>query len=129
MGTNRTEKAARMVQRRPMGSLEARALVSLWAHPDGITPAGVRSELGDELAYTTVTTILTRLVKKGMAARERRGKVYLYSPAVSEADFAATRMRAALDQTRNHGAALARFVDELSAKDERLLRKVLEGGA
>jgi predicted transcriptional regulator len=111
-----------------MGSLEARALAALWAHPDGITPAAVRAELGDDLAYTTVNTILSRLVKKGMAERERRGKVYVYRASVTEADLAATRMRAALEQTRNREAALARFVDELSSKDEHLLRRLLEGG-
>jgi predicted transcriptional regulator len=110
-----------------MGSLEARTLAVLWNHPDGASPAAVRAELGDELAYTTITTILTRLVRKDMAVRERRGQVYLYSPAISEADLAARRMRAALEQAGNHAAALARFVDELSAKDERMLRKLLEG--
>jgi predicted transcriptional regulator len=110
-----------------MGSLEARTLAVLWSHPDGASPATVRSELGHELAYTTVTTILTRLVRKNMVARERRGKLYLYRSTISEADLAARRMRAALDQTGNHAAALARFVDELSTKDERMLRKLLEG--
>jgi predicted transcriptional regulator len=112
-----------------MGSLEARALAVLWAHPDGITPAGARTELGGELAYTTVNTILSRLVKKGMAQREKRGKVFVYRASVTEADLAAARMRAALEQTGNRAAALARFVDELSSKDEILLRQVLEGGS
>jgi predicted transcriptional regulator len=110
-----------------MGSLEARALAALWSHPDGITPGEARSELGGELAYTTVNTILSRLVKKGLAEREKRGKVFVYRASVTEADLAATRMRAALEQTDHRAAALARFVDELSSKDESLLRQVLEG--
>jgi predicted transcriptional regulator len=52
----------------------------------------------------------------------------VYRAGVTEADLAATRMRAALEQTRNREAALARFVDELSSKDEHLLRRLLEGG-
>ncbi|MGI8663085.1 MAG: BlaI/MecI/CopY family transcriptional regulator [Acidimicrobiales bacterium] len=109
-----------------MGSLEADVLEQLWAHLDGITPGEILDELGSGLAYTTITTILTRLAAKGFAERDRRGRGFVYRPAITEADLAARRMGAALDRTHDRNAALARFVGKLSSKDERLLRALLE---
>jgi len=35
------------------------------------------------LAYTTVMTVLDRLVRRGMITRQKSGRAFLYSPAVS----------------------------------------------
>ncbi|MEO7557049.1 MAG: BlaI/MecI/CopY family transcriptional regulator [Acidimicrobiales bacterium] len=115
-----------MNERRPIGSLEAEVLERLWAHPDGAAPRKILDELGVELAYTTITTILTRLSAKGLAERERHGRGYIYRPTVSEADLTARKMGAALDRTHDRQATLAGFVKKLSTKDERLLRALLE---
>lgn len=112
-------------ERRPMGSLEAAVLEQLWAQGSGVTPAEVHANLEIELAYTTVMTILTRLWKKGLATREEHGRTYVYRPAVTEAELAARRMRLVLEQTRDRQGALSQFVSGLSAKDEKLLRKLL----
>lgn len=111
--------------RREMGELEADILAQLWAAPDSMIPAEVRAAMGNTLAYTTVLTILTRLWQKGLVVRDLRGRAYAYSPAFSEAELAARRMRAALDRTRDREAALSRFVGTLSKRDERALRRVL----
>jgi predicted transcriptional regulator len=111
--------------RREMGELEADILAQLWAAPDSMIPAEVRAAMGNTLAYTTVLTILTRLWQKGLVVRDHRGRAYAYSPAFSEAELAARRMRAALDRTRDREAALSRFVGTLSKRDERALRRVL----
>jgi len=108
-----------------MGELESAVLAQLWAAGEPLTPAGVRDGLGDELAYTTVMTILARLWEKGLLRRERRGRAFAYWPSVSEAELAAQRMRATLDRTTDREKALASFVDELSVKDERALRRIL----
>ena len=57
--------------------------------------------------------------------RERRGRAYAYWPTLSEAELAAQRMRAALDRTADREKTLAQFVDALSVKDERALRRIL----
>ena len=111
--------------RRGMGELESAVLGQLWAAGEPLTPAGVRDALGDELAYTTVMTILARLWEKGLLKRQRRGRAFAYWPSVSEAELAAQRMRATLDRTTDREKALASFVDELSVKDERALRRIL----
>ena len=109
-----------------MGSLENEVLATLWAIDDGATPGDVLERMGTGLAYTTVMTILTRLWKKGLVERERVGRAYVYRPNVSEADLAASRMQAQLEQAGDREAALSRFVGSLSRKDERLLRRLLE---
>ena len=109
-----------------MGSLEATVLEYLWGTPEGATPAEVHDELGADLAYTTVTTILTRLWKKGLVDREPRGRSFSYAPNVSEAEHVARRMGRALEQSHDRRAALNHFVNNLSAKDGRLLRTLLE---
>lgn len=114
-----------MTPRRGMGELESEVMAQLWSSPSALTPSEVRDALGGELAYTTVMTVLGRLWEKGMARRERRGRAYAYWPSLAEADFVAQRMRAALDRTVDRETTLARFVGELSVKEERALRRIL----
>lgn len=112
-------------ERRPMGSLEASVMDRLWRADAPMTPAAVQAELGDDLAYTTVMTILTRLWKKDLVVRQRVGRAFEYAPAITEADFLSDKMRTELARTKDRQAVLSRFVDKLSAKDARALRDVL----
>ncbi len=114
-----------MTARRGMGQLESEVMRLLWDASRPITPSEVRDGLSDELAYTTVMTILGRLWEKGLAHRERQGRAYAYWPSVSEAELTAQRMRSALDRTKDREKSLARFVDDLPPKDERALRRIL----
>lgn len=116
-----------MAQRRPMGTLEADILDILWRADTPVTPAEVRDGLDGELAYTTITTILTRLVDKGLVQRTRQGRGYTYAATVSEADLTASRMRSALASTTDRVATMNRFVDGLSAREAAALRAALEG--
>ncbi|AJT64281.1 BlaI/MecI/CopY family transcriptional regulator [Streptomyces chattanoogensis] len=113
--------------RRPAGELEAGVLTALWAAAGPLTPAEVQTALGGRLARTTVTTILTRLYGKGAVSRSRAGRGYAYAPVHDSAGLTARRMRSELDKEDDRGTALARFVSELTAEDERLLRALLEG--
>jgi len=121
-----TNEVAQVTQRREMGQLEGEVLAALWAAPDAMTPAEVAAALDTDLAYTTVMTVLTRLWKKGLTAREARGRAYAYRPAISEADLAAQRMKATLQRVSDRDAALSRFVGSLPRRDERRLRQILE---
>jgi predicted transcriptional regulator len=116
-----------VTDRRPMGALEADVLRHLWNSSEPATPGQVHEALGADIAYTTVMTVLTRLWRKGLVDREQRGRAYAYHPLVSEADYAAKRMRDALGGAQNREAVLGRFVDTLSARDAKVLRRVLDG--
>ena len=115
-----------MSERRPMGALENEVLSVLWASDGPMNPAEVREALVDPPAYTTVMTILSRLWEKGIVTRSRVGRAYSYRPKVSEAELAARRMRAHLDRAGDRAAVLSRFIDTLTRRDERTLRKILE---
>lgn len=116
-----------MTDRREMGALEHEVLSELWALGEPATPAVVLDALGTDLAYTTVMTILTRLWQKGLVTRKRRGRAYAYTPALTEAELTARRMRATLATASDPKAALSRFVGSLSARDARTLRALLDG--
>ena len=111
--------------RRPAGALEADVLGVLWAAELPLTPADVRSQLGGDLAYTTVMTVLARLHEKGLLERERVGRGFAYAPAVHQAALAAERMRVLLEEGPDRAAVLARFVGSLSPRDRRALRDLL----
>ena len=111
--------------RRPAGALEAEVLAALWAADQPLTPAEVRDQLDEGLAYTTVMTILARLHEKGVVTRQRTGRAFAYTPAIEQAELAAERMHALLDGGRDRDQVLARFVGSLSARDKRALTTAL----
>jgi predicted transcriptional regulator len=115
--------------RRASGELEADVLATLWRSDEPLSPGQVRDELGGELAYTTVMTILSRLHDKGSVTRTRVGRAYIYRPAFEQAELAASRMRSLLDSGHDREAVLARFVGSLSADDERTLAALLRRAA
>ncbi len=62
---------------------ELDVMAVLWEGPaTGSTVAEVRERLADELAYTTVLTVLRTLEEKGYLAHEEEGKAYRYRPLV-----------------------------------------------
>lgn len=115
-----------MSERRPTGALEKAVLLQLWALGHPATPAEVLAGLDDDLAYTTVMTILTRLWNKGLVLRTRRGRAYAYAPAVTEAELTASRMNESLSASSDPKAALVTFVGSLSRTQARALRALLD---
>ncbi|MFM9493629.1 MULTISPECIES: BlaI/MecI/CopY family transcriptional regulator [Streptomyces] len=111
--------------RRGQGELEALVL-SVLREADGPESAGwVQERLGGDLAYTTVITILTRLLAKGAVTRERAGRSFAWTPASDQAGLAAHKMHKVLDGESDREAVLASFVTSLEPDDERLLRELL----
>ncbi|MGW5676616.1 BlaI/MecI/CopY family transcriptional regulator [Streptomyces sp. NPDC003860] len=113
-------------RRRGQGELEAEVLAVLQAAPGPQSTAWVQERLGGSLAYTTVITILTRLLAKGAVTREKSGRSFVWTPAADEAGLAALRMRRVLDGESDREAVLARFVTALAPGDEQVLRALLE---
>jgi predicted transcriptional regulator len=114
-----------MSSRRPFGGLESEILAVLNKADGTLTAAEVRTELGEDLAYTTVMTVLGRLADKGLVQRERDGRAHRYAVVRDPAEVTAWRMRRLLDADGNRAAALAHFVDDLSDEDEQLLLQAL----
>ena len=100
-------------------------VAALAAASEPMTPAQVRDQLGVDLAYTTVMTVLARLSDKGLVTRERIGRAYAYTAVRDEAEITARQMQRLLDAGDDRAAVLSRFVGVLSDDDERLLTDLL----
>jgi|tagenome__1003787_1003787.scaffolds.fasta_scaffold18187620_1 predicted transcriptional regulator len=115
--------------RRPRGALEREILACLAAAGGPLTPAQVLASLGDNLAYTTVMTTLSRLHEKGALLREPAGRAYAYSltadPEGVRSIALAQRMRRLLETGGDRAGVLAHFVADLRPEDEQLLADLL----
>jgi predicted transcriptional regulator len=115
------------------GALEREVLACLAAAGRPLSPADVRAELGDQLAYTTVMTTLSRLHAKGAVTRQASGRGYAYElrggPDGAQASMTAHRMLRLLEAGGNRAGVLSRFVADLSPDDEQLLSELLADDA
>ena len=111
--------------RRPMGALEDHVMAYLWAVEEAAAPE-VHQAVAPDLAYTTVTTVLSRLWEKGRVERSRRGRSYVYSPVRSEAEHRADSMTTTLGAAADRAAVLSSFVDGLTPNDVEVLRDLLD---
>lgn len=113
---------------RQRGGLEREILACLATAARPMSPGEVRAELGDQLAYTTVMTTLSRLHTKGAVSRAQAGRGFAYElrggPADAQASMTARRMLALL-QGGDRAGVLSRFVADLSPEDEQLLSDLL----
>ena len=107
---------------------EADVMRVLWDHGPSVV-AEVRERLADELAYTTVLTILRTLETKGYVAHHEEGRVHRYFAAVKER----TAQRSALRHLTHKlfkGSAELLFThlvsdQKLSPEQIRRMRKLL----
>lgn len=114
-------------ERRPAGELEAGVLAALWAAGAPQTAAQVRAAISQDLARTTVATLLARLHDKGAIGRRPGTRGFLYFAIEDANGLTARRMHRALDQGGDdRGLVLARFVEGLSPDDEAELRRLLQ---
>jgi predicted transcriptional regulator len=119
-----------------VGPLEYECLSVVWRR--GSASVGqVRQDLNsrrprrDELAYTTVMTILTRLYEKGILDRAKQGRSYVYVPVVSEEQLVEQSGRQEIESllSRYGNVAVAQFASamrDLSPQHLAQLRRLIE---
>ena len=119
--------AAAVADRRGPGELESEVLAALWAVDTPLTPAEVRDHVSQDLAYTTILTILRRLYDKGWVSREQApgSRAYAYFPVLDEAEHVADLMHQFLAAGHDRKAVLARFLGRLSPDERRTLSGLL----
>ena len=98
----------------------------LWTAGRPMTTAEVQAEIGGDLAYNTVQTILTRLHEKKTVERRRAGRGFAYWPVEDASTAAASQMRAALTNRPDRHAVLQRFAASLDESDAEVLRRLLD---
>jgi BlaI family transcriptional regulator, penicillinase repressor len=108
---------------------EASLMEVLWEHGPS-TVAEVRDALTDELAYTTVLTILRNLESKGFVTHDEEGRAHRYS-ALVERDVAQRSALKALTQKLFQGSTellMTRLVADrkLSKSEIDRIRRLLD---
>ena len=81
-----------------LGPTETRLMELAWKHGQ-LTVKKALFHLGDKNppAYTTVMTVLSRLAEKGLLAREKDGRTFVYRPGLDRAAFIKERVRRVRD--------------------------------
>lgn len=94
------------------------------------TVAEVRERLADELAYTTVLTVLRTLEQKGHVAHTGEGRAHRYRPLVKREAAGRSALRRLLDKVFEGSPELllTQLVSDKNLTDEELrrLRRLLE---
>lgn len=115
-----------------LGNLETQVMDIVWQAPDSVSVRDVISILKKKrkIAYTTIMTIMTRLVKKDILVRKRYGLSYRYEPRISQERFIEKSVHLIFTATVSSlgNEAVAHFVKEikkLSTQKRRELLKIL----
>ncbi len=88
------------------------------------TVAEVREALVDDLAYTTVLTVLRTLETKGHVSHEEQGKAHRYTPLVAREAAGTSALRRIVDKIfgGSRELLLTNLVDGRGVDDEELRR-------
>ena len=116
-----------MSNKRKQGGLEAEVLGCLWDRPEGLTSQQILAMLGDDdLAITTVLTVLSRLSDKGLVNREQAsGRTFLFRASQSREQHTAAILLAAMENSQNPDAVFSHFVAQLPQAQVDSLKKAL----
>lgn len=120
-------------QKLSLGPLETEILNILWQEGTATVKTihdQILSDPDRELSYSSVTTVLNRLTKKGWLTCQRQGKAFIWTPTVSQTEAAAVQSYEQLQQflAISNPDVVVTFadsldtasIDQLSAITERL---------
>lgn len=117
---------------RVIGDLESEIMEIVWRQKTPIAVRDVTEKLQEkrEIAYTTVMTVMGRLVEKGILTRKLHGISYIYEPTVTRDKFTANTVHRVFTATVSAlgEASAAYFIKEiqrLTPKKRRELIKIL----
>jgi len=98
---------------------------------DSATVAEVRERLTDDLAYTTVLTVLRTLEQKGYVGHTGEGRAHRYRPLVKREAAGRSALRRLVDKVFDGSPEmlLTNLVSDKNLSDEELrrLRRLLQG--
>jgi predicted transcriptional regulator len=105
-----------------VGELERRVMDILWEQQGREMTGRDVATLLPEYAYTTVATVLDRLVHKGLVRRKMEGRFIRFTAIGTPGAHTATLMHEALATGgEDRAAALSRFVETLSPSEATVL--------
>lgn len=115
---------------RQQGELENQVMDTLWGANGSLTSQEILDAVNqgtNELALTTILTVLSRLVDKGMVTRSSgTGRSLNFSAAETRERHSANLMLKLLGDTENPALTFAQFTSSLTPKQLAALRETLE---
>ncbi|NBU22993.1 MAG: transcriptional regulator [Actinobacteria bacterium] len=114
------------MSKRKQGELESEVLGCLWDRPDGLSSQQILAMLGDDsLAITTVLTVLSRLVDKGLVEKlPGHGRTLTFKAVSSREEHTAKLLLDAMGSA-NPALVFSHFAGGLSNKQLEQLKKAL----
>jgi len=109
-----------------LGDLERSVMSLLWEGGSPLSANDVRDQLGEDLAVTTVLTVLSRLEKKGLVRRERSSRPHRYTATASREEHTVGMLNEVLGTASDREAVLARFIGGISEDEAAALRRILK---
>lgn len=107
-----------------LGDLERGVMEIHWTQMNHeLTVRQVADHFPDH-AYTTVMTVLTRLVAKGFLIESKRGRLNTFRARAPREDYITTLIMEALSSTSDRKAVLTRFAEQLPKSDMNFFRKL-----
>jgi len=117
-------KSSREILENSLGALEREVMDIAWRE-DEINVRAACEQLTAPVAYTTVMTTMDRLFKKGLLARRKVGRAFLYRATVSQQELegvvASELVTSLLERDGKALPLLSSLVDAVSDRDRALL--------
>ena len=112
-----------------IGDAELEIMKVIWNAKTPVTSLDIGKEVEEKgWKKTTIATFLTRLTEKGALSAEKKGKLYYYSPLITEKEYKKSQTKSLIKNLYNGSAkdfALAFFSEQqLSEDDIRELRAI-----
>ena len=115
---------------RQQGELENEVMDVLWNSRNSMTSQEILDAVNHqnkELALTTILTVLSRLIDKGLVNRSPgAGRSFNFSAAESREKHSANLMLKLLSETGNPALTFAQFTQSLTPKQLEALRETLD---
>jgi predicted transcriptional regulator len=115
------------MSKRKQGELEASIMSCLWDRPEGLSSQQILALLGDDdLAITTVLTVLSRLGEKSLVARSQDGgRKLLFQATLTREAHTASVLLGAMEKSANPAMVFSHFTNGLSPNQLAELKAVL----
>ncbi|MEU3550889.1 BlaI/MecI/CopY family transcriptional regulator [Streptomyces longwoodensis] len=112
---------------RQLGDLEAEIMDRLWSWGRPATAREVRTDINTQrpIAYTTVKTVADILHRKGMLARHKEGRAWVYTPTCTRQQYTASLMHQALGSNPDPAGTLVSFLEQITPEEAQALRMAL----
>ena len=113
-----------------LGELESEIMEIIWRRKDATSVKDMAGILGKrrQIAYTTVMTIMARLVNKGVLIRHLSGPSYLYEPKVTKDQFMARAVHGIFSSAVSTlgEEVLTHFIKEIQKIDPKKRQQLLK---